>query len=142
MCFAQQNEKELKTNNYLNTLKKYQKDDAYSELNKMEDKDFKIIVKETYEAIEIASDELNDIFAQDHVRWEEEVKSDRNKMYNNMKYGVIQRIIFDEIKARYSDVIYILTRIPILIKAKVLAINHSSDDAGFAKIILKSRPRY
>lgn len=139
-CLAQQNEKELKLNNYLNTLKKYQTNKAYTEFGRKNDKDFKLIVKATYEAIEIAPDELHDIFALDHVRWEEEVKSDRNKMYANIKYGVVQRVILDEIKNRYSEVFYLLTRIPIFIKAKVISIKEGSDDAGFAKIVIKLKP--
>ena len=64
-CLAQQNEKELKLNNYLHTLKKYQKEGAYAELDNMEDKDFNVIMKEAYEAMEIAPTEITKIILTD-----------------------------------------------------------------------------
>jgi len=142
LSLAQESEKALKVSKYLNTLKKYQKEKAHKSIKKLEDKDFKIIVKEVYEAEEIDPHGKNKIFEEDHNRWISEIKTDKNKLYKNVKYGVVEGTILNEIKKRYSNLIYILVRVPIFVKAHVISIKEDFDKDGFRKYVLKLKPEY
>jgi|GEM_PF-6940880 len=85
LCSAQQSEKTSKIEKYINTLKKYQNSGEYTNLKYLDDKHFKAIVKEYYEATETAPTELKQIFENDHQRWMEDVKRDRNNLKKNVK---------------------------------------------------------
>lgn len=110
-------------NNYLNTLKKYQKEGAYAELDKMEDKDFNVIMKEAYEAIEIAPTEITKI------------------MLTDMAYNNAQSDFLRILKKRYSRFLYALIRVPIFVKAKIIT-RREVMKGGFRQINLRLEPEY
>jgi hypothetical protein len=137
---SQQNEKTIKIDKYLNILQEFQINKEYEMLGNLQEHEFKLIIKEMYEAIEIAPVELNAIFADDHNRWIEEIKFNRNNLYYKVKYGIVQNALLDEVKKRYSEIIYILIRVPVLIKAQVVSIKEDYDKDGFGKFVLRLKP--
>jgi hypothetical protein len=140
LCFAQENEKAIKVEKYVNTLKAYQSGMKYRDFDKMDDHNFKLILKEMYEAKEIAPEELNKIFARDHERWVKEDTANKNDLLKSVKYGILEQQILDQAKKRYPILIYILLRIPVFIRAKILSSELVYDKNGFPKYVLKLKP--
>jgi hypothetical protein len=139
-CPAQQSEKEIKINKYISTLKKYQKNKPYRNFNKLTDLEFKIILKEIYEAIEISPNEVNDIFVEDNNRWKHEIKMDKKNDKIKSKYGLVYYFTLEEVKKRYSEVVYLLIRIPVFIKGTIISIREDYNDDGFGRYVIKMKP--
>ena len=122
------------------TVDQYQNNKAYKEFKNMDDEEFKVIVKEAYEAKEIAPFELNDIFEQDAYRMDEEIKLDRKNKNYTRKYGTVEAVLMEQIKKRYSEVDYVLTRLQVFIKAKILSIREEDEGDGFLRILVRLKP--
>jgi|GEM_PF-1148582 hypothetical protein len=143
---AQDSIKTEKLNNYKNILGKYRQnfDEKSKEVIRIEkevsigknkkpivknrtfianDTLFKIIVKAIYEACEIDPVELRRTINQDPEKNKKEIKEDVAKNQQIEKpYGLIEGAFEGELKKHFSNTIYLLTRIPVYVKAKVLSI--------------------
>lgn len=120
LCFAQENEKSIKLEKYLGNFQNYN-DSSYYEFLKLGDNEFNHIVKEAYEAIEIASPELLNITR------------------SNISYRNAQGKFLQVVAQRYSHILETLIRIPIFVKAKILS-SQEVGKGGFSQINLKLEP--
>jgi hypothetical protein len=120
LCIAQENEKAIILNKYLDTLKNYQVN-GYSKFMSMNDKEFNHIMKEVYEAIEIASPEIM-----------------RN---NDINMHGAKNYFLRAVQDRYSYIIKNLIRIPVFVKAKILS-SRIVYKSGFGQINLTLKPEY
>lgn len=114
---AQQSEKFNKINEHLNTLKKYETNDGFKELENMDHNNFKKFIKEVYEVREIAPKELYQTL-QAVIENQKKDNTSSSVAFNAYR---VHELSLDMIRGKYSRLTYLLTRIPIFVKATVLS---------------------
>jgi predicted DNA binding CopG/RHH family protein len=120
LCLAQENDKNIKLADYLKSIEN-QHLENYSTVASLSTTDFNHLLKEAYEAIEIASSDLLKI-----------TQADVN--YRNANSNLLRQV-----EARYSSILGTLIRIPIFVKAKILSSQEVSK-GGFSQINLRLEP--
>jgi hypothetical protein len=120
LCLAQESDKNVKLTNYLKSIEN-QELDSYEKVAALNTKEFNHLLKEAYEAIEIASSDLLKISQSD---------ANYKEVSRNLLRGVLER---------YSYSLETFIRIPIFVKAKILSSQEFSK-GGFGQINLRLEP--
>lgn len=132
-CFAQEDDKTIKLNKFIEMLERYRKEtfEEYSNImSNTDDKTMRQEIKIIYEAIEAAPVEVRRILENDNIRAEkvyEERRKNKLPLVTVVRYFPIYNELIMKIHEEYGFLFRATIISPIILKAKVLSFQKTDD---------------